>query len=145
MFQKESARVRDGIHNLIGGLRPGGRYWSVTKREAKNSLPYERAQVKEVELGGKLSGGLDPITLYFAGQGLLDQPTFLRPGHYSPLFLEQGDFSSQSLPHRPIYTYRNDKQMWSITPAPKNSQGVGVLMWGSFKGTGCRQFLGDST
>ncbi|KAJ6589569.1 hypothetical protein B0H19DRAFT_1303919, partial [Mycena capillaripes] len=56
-------------------------------------------------------------------QGSLDAPTFLRPDHYTPLFLETGDVSSLSLPRRHIYTYRWDKQMWSITPFPQNSHG----------------------
>ncbi|KAK7014556.1 hypothetical protein R3P38DRAFT_3000764, partial [Favolaschia claudopus] len=66
----------------------------------------------------------DPLTEYFDEQGLLNEPTFLRPNHYLPLFLEQSEFKSLALPHRHIYTYRHVKQIWSITPAPVNSQGV---------------------
>ncbi|KAK7025774.1 hypothetical protein R3P38DRAFT_3531633 [Favolaschia claudopus] len=66
----------------------------------------------------------DPLTEYFEEEGLLNEPTFLRPNHYLPLFLEQSEFKSLALPHRHIYTYRHVKQIWSITPAPVNSQGV---------------------
>ncbi|KAJ7064387.1 hypothetical protein B0H15DRAFT_958636 [Mycena belliarum] len=76
-----------------------------------------------VELGGVLSDGRDPLTAYFKGQGLLDAPTFLRPSHYSPLFLPLSDMRSKSLPRRDVFTYRNDKQLWSITKFPENSQG----------------------
>ncbi|KAJ6552966.1 hypothetical protein B0H19DRAFT_995362 [Mycena capillaripes] len=76
-----------------------------------------------VALGGCLSDGHDELTSLFREQGLLDAPTFLRPGHYTPLFLETHDVSSLSLPRRHIYTYRWDKQMWSITPFPRNCHG----------------------
>ncbi|KAJ7101589.1 hypothetical protein C8R43DRAFT_243241 [Mycena crocata] len=76
-----------------------------------------------VGLGGHLSDGQDSLTNFFHEQGLLDEPTFMRPNHYSPLFLQASDVRSQSLPRRPIFTYRNDKQLWSITPFPENSNG----------------------
>ncbi|KAF8150353.1 hypothetical protein K438DRAFT_1865641 [Mycena galopus ATCC 62051] len=76
------------------------------------------------ELGGTLSECPDPVTSYFAQQGLLGGPTFLRPAHYSPLFLDHHNFCAQSLLHQTVYTYRNNKQIWSITPLPQNSQGV---------------------
>ncbi|KAK6984303.1 hypothetical protein R3P38DRAFT_3269243 [Favolaschia claudopus] len=76
------------------------------------------------ELGGTLSTESDPLTALFTDEELLDSPTFLRPNHYSPLFLASGDASSLSLPRRHIYTYRGaKKQLWSITPFPTNSQG----------------------
>jgi hypothetical protein len=92
------------------------------------------------QLGGHLSDCSDPIIAYFSEKGfidnfiievyssslsdLLEEPTFLCPNHYSPRFLASSDFQSQALPHRPIYMYHNDKQIWSITPLPENSQGV---------------------
>ncbi|KAJ7227611.1 hypothetical protein B0H12DRAFT_1148920 [Mycena haematopus] len=71
-----------------------------------------------IDLGGKLSDRQDAVTAYFAEQGLLDTQSFLKPDHYSPLFLPNHDFRAQSLPHRKVHTYRNDKQIWSITPMP---------------------------
>ncbi|KAJ7804316.1 hypothetical protein B0H13DRAFT_2491520 [Mycena leptocephala] len=80
-----------------------------------------------IDLGGLLSNWRDPLTAYFSEQGLLNEPSFLRPNHYSPLFLAHHDFRSQSLPHRTVYTYRNEKQIWSITPAPQNSDGLSAI------------------
>ncbi|KAK6989028.1 hypothetical protein R3P38DRAFT_2572275 [Favolaschia claudopus] len=74
------------------------------------------------QLGGEAPKEPDTLTTYFEEQGLLNQPTFLRPGHYTLLFLSDSDFS-RSLPHRKVHTYRNDKQLWSITPFPANSRG----------------------
>ncbi|KAK7021461.1 hypothetical protein R3P38DRAFT_1126673 [Favolaschia claudopus] len=93
-----------------------------------------------IEMGGTLSDESDPLTVLYADEGtfrvwfclsrsdyvveLLDSPTFLRPKHYSPLFLASSDASSLSLPRRHVYTYRGaKKQLWSITPFPTNSQG----------------------
>ncbi|KAK7063462.1 hypothetical protein R3P38DRAFT_3339037 [Favolaschia claudopus] len=75
-------------------------------------------------MGGELSDQSDPVTAYFKEQGLLDQPTFLRPNHYSPLFLPKSEVRALGLPHRDVYTYRHGKQIWSITPATENSQGM---------------------
>ncbi|KAJ7165143.1 hypothetical protein C8R46DRAFT_1098269 [Mycena filopes] len=75
-----------------------------------------------IELGGKQSDSQDAVTAYFHEQGLLDEPTFLRAGHYSPLLLE-----NKFLSHRTVHAYRNDKQIWSITPLPENSQGVRII------------------
>ncbi|KAK6977822.1 hypothetical protein R3P38DRAFT_2666075 [Favolaschia claudopus] len=79
------------------------------------------------QLGGEVPKEPDALTTYFEEQGLFNQPTFLCPGHYTPLFLSDSDFSSHSLPHRKVHTYRNDKQLWSITPFPANSRGVDAL------------------
>ncbi|KAK7019281.1 hypothetical protein R3P38DRAFT_2975923 [Favolaschia claudopus] len=77
-----------------------------------------------IEMGGTLSDESDPLTVLYADEELLDSPTFLRPKHYSPLFLASSDASSLSLPRRHVYTYRGaKKQLWSITPFPTNSQG----------------------
>ncbi|KAJ7623931.1 hypothetical protein DFH06DRAFT_1230607 [Mycena polygramma] len=76
------------------------------------------------ELGGTVCEGRDELSRFFQEQGTLGSRTFLRPGHYVPLFLGTADICSQSLPRRHIYTYRHEKQMWSITPFPENSQGV---------------------
>ncbi|KAJ7227608.1 hypothetical protein B0H12DRAFT_1148918, partial [Mycena haematopus] len=58
-----------------------------------------------IDLGGKLSDHQDAVTAYFAEQGLLDTQSFLKPDHYSPLFLPNHDFRAQSLPHRKVHTY----------------------------------------
>ncbi|KAJ7633534.1 hypothetical protein DFH06DRAFT_1139867 [Mycena polygramma] len=95
------------------------------------------------ELGGAVCDGQDELTKFFheqgpffslrslqfveIGSGALGSRTFLRPGHYVPLILEKADICSQSLPRRHVYTYRHDKQMWSITPFPENSQGLGHI------------------
>ncbi|KAJ7775308.1 hypothetical protein B0H16DRAFT_1684288 [Mycena metata] len=79
------------------------------------------------QLGGVVSPGTDQLTLLFQKQALergASEPTFLKPDHYSPLFLEKSQIQSQSLPRRITHTYTWDKQMWSITPLPQNSQGV---------------------
>ncbi|KAJ7861373.1 hypothetical protein B0H14DRAFT_3863411 [Mycena olivaceomarginata] len=76
-----------------------------------------------VELGGRLSDGSDALTSLFSDEGLLDSPTFLRPDHYSPLFLPPTDMNAYTRPHRYIHAYRARKQMWSITPFPLDSQG----------------------
>ncbi|KAJ7872465.1 hypothetical protein B0H14DRAFT_3860345 [Mycena olivaceomarginata] len=76
-----------------------------------------------VELGGRLSDGSDALTSLFSDEGLLDSPTFLRPDHYSPLFLPPTDMNAYTRPRRYIHAYRARKQMWSITPFPLNSQG----------------------
>ncbi|KAK7059561.1 hypothetical protein R3P38DRAFT_2836651, partial [Favolaschia claudopus] len=86
-----------------------------------------KPDLSQLIFGSQRENGLilsDPLTEYFEEQGLLNEPTFLRPNHYLPLFLEQSEFKSLALPHRHIYTYRHVKQIWSITPAPVNSQGV---------------------
>ncbi|KAJ6517339.1 hypothetical protein C8R47DRAFT_1312853, partial [Mycena vitilis] len=75
------------------------------------------------ELGGAVSDGQDELTRFFHQQGTLGSRTFLRPDHYVPLVLKKADICSQSLPRRHVYTYRHDKQIWSITPFPENSQG----------------------
>ncbi|KAJ7029911.1 hypothetical protein C8F04DRAFT_1398194 [Mycena alexandri] len=75
------------------------------------------------QLGGVVSQTPDKLTLLFRSQSI-EQPTFLKPNHYTPLFLEASELTSQSLPRRIIYTYRVLKQMWSITPFPSNSQGI---------------------
>ncbi|KAK6977428.1 hypothetical protein R3P38DRAFT_3473687 [Favolaschia claudopus] len=75
-------------------------------------------------IGGELSDQSDPVTAYFREQGLLNQPTFLRPNHYSPVFLPKSEVRALGLPHRDVYTYRHVKQIWSITPAAENSQGM---------------------
>lgn len=94
-----------------------------------------------VELGGRLSDGSDALTSLFSDEGrlsqsfscfrsqpiflagLLDSPTFLRPDHYSLLFLPPADMNVYTRPRRYIHAYRARKQMWSITPFPLNSQG----------------------
>ncbi|KAJ7649351.1 hypothetical protein DFH06DRAFT_1094851 [Mycena polygramma] len=77
-----------------------------------------------IQLGGTLSEGKDPLTSFFRERDHIEAPTFLRPGHYDPLFLEAGDIRAQSLPRRTTFTFRsNKKQLWSITPFPDNSQG----------------------
>ncbi|KAK6984366.1 hypothetical protein R3P38DRAFT_3292361 [Favolaschia claudopus] len=87
-----------------------------------------KPDLSQLIFGSQRENGLilsDPLTEYFEEQGRpLNEPTFLRPNHYLPLFLEQSEFKSLALPHRHIYTYRHVKQIWSITPAPVNSQGV---------------------
>ncbi|KAJ7752982.1 hypothetical protein B0H16DRAFT_1836159 [Mycena metata] len=76
-----------------------------------------------VQLGGVVSRTPDKLSLLFQSQGVV-QPTFLKPNHYNPLFLDANELTSQSLPRRTIYAYRDVKQMWSITPFPGNSQGI---------------------
>ncbi|KAK7029140.1 hypothetical protein R3P38DRAFT_3189368 [Favolaschia claudopus] len=79
-----------------------------------------------IHLGPEFAMPSDPLTEYFEQQGLLNEPTFLRPNYYSPLFLPQSDFKALNLPHvhRHVHTYRHDKQIWSIVPATVNSQGM---------------------
>ncbi|KAJ6615345.1 hypothetical protein B0H10DRAFT_1949907 [Mycena sp. CBHHK59/15] len=79
------------------------------------------------ELGGVKSDGQDQLTNFFQQQGSLNTPTFLRPSHYNPLFLDSSSICSLALPHRPVYTYTNDKQIWSIIPFPENSQGMKTI------------------
>ncbi|KAK7000898.1 hypothetical protein R3P38DRAFT_3053515 [Favolaschia claudopus] len=78
-----------------------------------------------IAMGGTLSDESDPLTVLYADEELLDSPTFLRPKHYSPLFLASSDASSLSLflaaTSTPIEGRK--KQLWSITPCPTNSQG----------------------
>ncbi|KAJ7302580.1 hypothetical protein DFH08DRAFT_826462 [Mycena albidolilacea] len=74
-----------------------------------------------VELGGRLSDGSDALTSLFSDEGrlsqsfsylrsqpiflagLLDSPTFLRPDHYSPLFLPPADMNAYICPRRYIH------------------------------------------
>ncbi|KAJ7722182.1 hypothetical protein B0H16DRAFT_1737867 [Mycena metata] len=80
-----------------------------------------------VNLGGVVSQASDELTTLFRNQAAdqgVDHPTFLKPDHYTPLFLDASELSSQSLPCRTIYAYRVLKQMWSITPFPANSQDI---------------------
>ncbi|KAK7013505.1 hypothetical protein R3P38DRAFT_3206850 [Favolaschia claudopus] len=59
------------------------------------------------QLGGEVPKEPDALTTYFEEQGLLKQPTFLRPGHYTSLFLSDSDFSSHSLRFTHIATTNN--------------------------------------
>ncbi|KAK6966925.1 hypothetical protein R3P38DRAFT_3151784, partial [Favolaschia claudopus] len=89
----------------------------------ENTTLYDVFEPSLVSVG-TLSDESDPLTVLYADEELLDSPTFLRPKHYSPLFLASSDASSLSLPRRHVYTYRGaKKQLWSITPFPTNSQG----------------------
>ncbi|KAJ7780661.1 hypothetical protein DFH07DRAFT_765177 [Mycena maculata] len=71
------------------------------------------------ELGGIVSDGHDQLTEFFRETELI--------GHYVPLFLEQSDICSQSLPRCTTYTYTYNKQIWSIAPFPTNFQGRAII------------------
>ncbi|KAF7310366.1 hypothetical protein HMN09_00578600 [Mycena chlorophos] len=69
--------------------------------------------------GESAAGKTDPVTELFERQGLLDAPTHLRPGTYSPLRLSVAQL--RAVRQKRTFTYDGpEKTIWSISPPPAN-------------------------
>ncbi|KAK7046322.1 hypothetical protein R3P38DRAFT_3420917 [Favolaschia claudopus] len=55
------------------------------------------------------------MTLIRSPSGLLDTPTKLKPDFYTSLYLPHSEFRGKKSAHRPTFTLRGPKEMWSVT------------------------------
>ncbi|KAF6759969.1 hypothetical protein DFP72DRAFT_1166793 [Ephemerocybe angulata] len=60
---------------------------------------------------------MDPLTKYYAAKGMLDDPTYLKPGYYNTQGLVPWENSHRERKYRETFLYYDGKQVWSHVPA----------------------------